>query len=342
MLETLLCQEIRNKGPLSQSYFMEIALQHPLYGYYRTQEAVARDFITSPEISQVFGELIGIWAIDYYQKREKPRSISLVEFGPGRGTLMVDFLRASKVSKKFSEALNLFLIETNPILQDIQRKRLACTPKWSKKFEDILFTEDPLIIIANEFFDALPVKYFVRKDNIIYERYVILKKNKLVFSLNPLQGNEGPDEGWEESLATEDLIDQICKKLLKQTGVFLCIDYGYEEGKGDSLQALYQGKPSEPLLKIGQSDLTCHVNFGRMKEIALSQGLGVLGPISQGRFLKNLGINTRISLLKQINSCQSAGLEAAATRLTHPQQMGTHFKVMAIFSPPQITPLGFD
>ena len=156
-----------------------------------------------------------------------------------------------------------------------------------------------------------------------------------------LQDNKGPEEIWEESPQAEFLFNTICDRLLKQNGAFLCIDYGYEKGQGDSLQALFKGKLSAPLHHIGKSDLTCHVNFGRLKEMALSKGLSVLGPLPQECFLKNMGLDIRITLLKHQNPSQAASLDIAAARLTSPQQMGTLFKAMVVFSPSTIKPAGF-
>ncbi len=342
MLDRLLRKEIQEKGPLTQSRFMELALQHPLYGYYRSQEAIAHDFITAPEISQVFGELIGAWVIDYYTKLKEPSRIDLVELGPGRGTLMADLLRIGERAPLFSQAIHLTLVEINPLLRAAQRKVLPPHATWVEHFEEVSLSSAPLVIIANEFLDALPTDYYVRKENVLYKRSIDFKENQFVFTLLPLSENYGRDESWEESPQADVLIKNICLRLLRQSGVFLCIDYGYEKGQGDSLQALYKGKPSPSLSHLGQSDLTCHVNFNRIKEISLSQGLKVLGPLPQGRFLKNLGLETRIGMLKHKNPFDKAALEAAAQRLSHPQQMGTLFKAMAVFSPSLPIPAGFE
>lgn len=342
MLESLIKQEIHENGPLSQSRFMEFALHHPLHGYYRSREAVGHDFTTSPEISQVFGELMGAWAIDYYQKLKEPKNMSLIELGPGKGTLMADFLRTAKISKSFIESINVTLVETNPLLKAIQLKTIPSSATWTLRFEDIPLSSSPLIIIANEFFDALPTDCYVRKDDVLYEKRVAVKDGKLAFTPIMLQDSRGPNQTWEESPTAAILTHEICTRLLKQTGVFLCVDYGYERGAGDSLQALFKGELSDPLTHVGQSDLTCHVNFDQLKGIALSRGLSVLGPLSQGQFLKMIGIDMRIEMLKRENPSQKASLEAAAIRLTHPQQMGDLFKVMAIFSPSTVAPAGFE
>jgi len=342
MLEQILQQEIKQKGPLSQSRFMELALQHPIYGYYKSNEAIGQDFTTSPEISQVFGELIGAWAIDCYEKLGYPTTLSLVELGPGKGTLMADFLRMSKISPAFSQALNIHLVEINPLLKPIQERTIAYPLHTVESFYQIPESSDPLIIIANEFFDVLPTNYFVRKDNILYERCIDYHNETFNFTLLKRMDNPGPDQAWEESPASIALIKEIFTKLLKQKGIFLCIDYGYEQGHGESLQALFEKKFSDPLCHIGKSDLTCHVNFGRLKEIARLNGLGVCGPLPQGQFLNNIGFELRIEMLKHKNPLEIKNLDRSATRLTHPQEMGELFKVMAVFSPPTFTPLGFE
>jgi NADH dehydrogenase [ubiquinone] 1 alpha subcomplex assembly factor 7 len=341
MLESILHQEIQEQGPLSQGRFMELSLQRPLYGYYRSQEAVSRDFTTSPEISQLFGDLIGAWVLDYYIKLHEPKSLSLVELGPGKGTLMADILRIGKLSSPFLKALKVHLVEINPLLKEAQGKTIPYPATWVEKFEEMAPSNDPLIILGNEFFDAFPTHCYARKNNVLYERCIDHQDEEFVFTFMPLQKDPGPDQIWEISPVAHALMDEICTRLLRQRGIFLCIDYGYETGEGDSLQALYKGQFSHPLSHIGASDLTCHVNFGNLKEIALAKELGVLGPISQGQFLKNLGLDLRLKMLKNQNPSLKACLEAGALRLTHPQQMGDIFKVMAVYSPSCIEPTGF-
>lgn len=342
MLEQLLHQEIEQKGPVPQSRFMELALQHPTYGYYKSHEAIGQDFTTSPEISQVFGELLGAWALDYYEKLEQPEFLSLVELGPGKGTLMADFLRMSKISPAFAHALHIHMVEINPLLKLIQQRAISRPLHYVEQFHHIPDSPHPIILIANEFFDVLPTNFYVRKDNILYERFVDYQNGKFSFTLLKLMDNQGPDQSWEESPSSIVLMNQICKRLQKQRGVFLCIDYGYEHGQGESLQALFGKEFSDPLCHIGKSDLTCHVNFGHLKKIALLNGLGVCGPLPQGQFLKNIGLDIRIEMLKHKNPLERENLVMGAIRLTHPQQMGELFKVMAVFSPPLLNPLGFE
>lgn len=343
MLEALLRKEIQEKGPLSQSRFMELALHHPAYGYYRTQEGIGKDFITAPEVSQIFGELIGVWAIDYYKKLGKPETITLVELGPGRGTLMVDFLRVAKLFPPFLQALTLHLIEVNPSLKKIQEINIQHPSiVWHEKFEDIPVSPSPLLIIANEFFDTFPTRCYIRQKNTLYERFVGIEEDRLTFVLKPLRKDEGREEIWEESPAVEASMKEIQIRLLKQCGAFLFFDYGYEKGTGDTLQGLFEGKPSFPLSHVGHSDLTCHVDFGSLKKMALAEKLGVLGPLPQGKFLRNIGLDLRIKTLKHNNPAKWASIETAVERLVHPQQMGLLFKVMTMFSPSSLKPLGFE
>ncbi len=343
MLEEILKQHIEVHGPITQSEFMEFALQHPKYGYYQKHESVSKDFTTAPEVSQVFGELIGAWAIDIYQKLGQPHQVSLVELGPGKGTLMKDFLRVAQIhSPPFYQAINLSLIEKHPELRKIQKSIGHSNMIFAENFEDIPANQSPFIILANEFFDAIPTNYYIRKDNKLYERRLACKQNQLHFNMEYVKEDQGEDLIWEHSPITMNIIHQICDRLLKQSGIFLCIDYGYDQGQGDSLQALYNGEPSDPLTHMGESDLTCHVNFKAIKEFALSRDLCVSGPLPQGLFLRNLGLDQRFDSLKMKNPDQAAQLDAARTRLTHPQQMGSLFKVIAIYSPATLLPEGFE
>ena len=253
---------------------------------------------------------------------------------------MADLLRVAPLSPPFLQALQIHLVEINPLLKQSQQKTIDHpTLHWHETI-NTLPTQAPLIILANEFFDALPTNYYIRKENILYERQVDLAKEEFV--LHPLGPDEGEDTAWEESPATLMIFETLGQRLHTQEGALLLIDYGYETGQGDTLQALYQGAPSSPLSHVGQSDVTSHVNFGALKKAALDQGLTVFGPVPQGSFLKNLGIDVRTALLKHKNPQMSASLTAACERLTHPHQMGTLFKVMAIASSNALPLEGFE
>lgn len=338
MLESRLRQEIQEKGPLSQSLFMELSLQT----YYGTHDSM-KDFTTSPEVSQMFGELIGLWVLDLYEKLGSPPHIMLVELGPGKGTLMADVLRVAKVFPPFFQALDVHLVEISPLLKEAQEKSIRHPDvTWHESFDDIPISCNPIILIANEFFDVLPTSCYIRKENILYERCIGMKEEDFSFVLVPLRKDQGPDHLWEESPLVCALMQDINTRLLKQSGAFLCIDYGYATGEGETFQALFEGCPSNPLSHVGESDLTCHVNFGHLKTLSVAQGLGMREPLPQGHFLKNLRIDKRVEALKRQNPSQGAILDAAYTRLTHPQQMGTLFKAMTVFSPLSLTPLGFE
>lgn len=339
MLEVQLLDEIEKNGPLPQSQFMEKALQT----YYQNHIVLGKDFTTAPEVSQVFGELIGLWLLDMYQQLGRPEKISLVELGPGKGTLMADVLRIAKMVPAFSDALEIYLVEFSPLLKSLQKKTISHPSiKWLEKIEDIPSSSTPLLVIANEFLDALPTTYYSRKNNDLYERCVGAKEGKISFQFKYLCQNPGPETLWEESVAVKSLIEGLCKRLKKQTGAFLCLDYGYEKGEGDTLQALFEGHPVDPLSHIGDADISCHVNFGHLRELVLKEGLKAWGPLPQGTFLKNLHIKERIERLKKTNPSQKGSLEAAYTRLTHPSQMGLLFKAFAITFPISLEPIGFD
>lgn len=337
MLKSLIIKEIQDKGPMPQDRFMELALSHPDYGYYRTQESVTKDFTTAPEISQMFGELIGVWVHDIYEQLGKPNKIDLVELGPGKGTMMADVLR---VIPDLSPVLNVYFIEIHSKLKETQLSKVQQAHSL-ESFDKLPQTSNPLIILANEFFDVLPTKYYERKNNNLFERCIGIKDGELKFELCQREESQGYDQLWEESPRTERILEQICSRILEQQGAFLCFDYGYEKGQGDSLQALYKGAPSRVLQHIGKSDLTCHVNFGRLKELALRYGLCVKGPTQQGHFLMNMGLDVRMDMLKHKNPSKNTSLELEALRLVHPQQMGSIFKGFTAFSP-YLKPKGFE
>lgn len=318
--------------------FMEGANQ----AYYAHSNTVGQDFTTAPEISQVFGELIALWVFDLYEKLGRPRKLMCVELGPGRGTLLADLLRVASKVPSFYQALEIHLVETSSALAEIQGHVLVhpCIC-WHKSFEEIPVSSAPLIVIANEFFDTLPTSFYRRHNNLLCERRVACEDEKFVFCDWPLGRDEGPDSLWEESVVACRLMEQISNRLLSQRGAFLCLDYGYEEGVGDTLQALFKGQPASPLDEVGAADLTCHVNFKNLRTIALSKGLKGAGPVPQGLFLRALGIEDRIKRLKEKNPHARATLEAAYQRLLHPAQMGLLFKAMTVFFPHSLHPLGF-
>lgn len=340
---------IARNGPISIADYMAIALSHPEHGYYMTRDplGVAGDFITAPEVSQMFGELVGLWCVQTWRDNGAPRPFALVELGPGRGTLMSDLLRASqKVAPDFAEAARVHLVETSPALRARQRALLGEAAHWHAQFDSVPAL--PLLLIANEFFDALPVHQFVRTARGWCERYVGLvpgaepPRLSFVMAPNPLPSDTIVPQSLRDSAmgtlfelrpAAETLIEAIAARIATREGIAaLVIDYGYmARMAGDSLQALRAHKPQDPLKHPGEADLTAHVDFAALAEAARRGGACVCGPVTQGAFLTALGIAQRAERLAgEASETESADTRAALRRLTHQDAMGTLFKALAL------------
>ncbi len=324
---------IQKEGPIDVGRFMALALGHPEFGYYMTRDPFGRggDFTTAPEISQMFGEMIGAWVADVWTQMGRPDFV-LLECGPGRGTLMADMMRATKNVPGFHEACSVHLMEISPVLKDKQAGVLAdYKPMWHAGLESVP-KDKPLIMIANEFLDALPVRQFVRDGGAWHERMVDFKDGTFVFV--PEQG-----EIMEQSPACVDFIKDVSAHLQKTGGAALFIDYGYTSGTGESLQAVKNHKYVPVLEDVGNADLTAHVDFAALKEVA---GVKVLGPVEQGAFLRKLGIEARAEMLAQKAAPeQKVQLQNALQRLCDSGQMGSLFKVMGLVHGETIHPAGF-
>jgi NADH dehydrogenase [ubiquinone] 1 alpha subcomplex assembly factor 7 len=355
-LENHIVGLIRQGGPIPLDAFMDIALGHPEYGYYRTRDPLGRrgDFITAPEISQMFGELIGLWCVDMWQKLGSPSSFNLIELGPGRGTLMADALRAAKLVPAFRTAAKVTFVETSPTLRAEQKKRVP-DASWIEQSGDLL--PGPSLIIANEFFDALPIRQFQQTDSGWKERCVTLPAQ----SKNATPNFEFclSDETCDPALlsskvrgAPEGSIAEICPlgqqiagdlagHLDAAPGAALIIDYGYtHSAPGDTFQALKGHAYVSPLADPGEADLTAHVDFAALARAA--SGATSHGPVDQGAFLKALGIEARAGILMaNAKPHQRQEIEAAHHRLTDPTAMGSLFKVMALTSRGIPVPAGF-
>ncbi|MGP8231382.1 MAG: class I SAM-dependent methyltransferase [Methylovirgula sp.] len=345
-------------GPISLERFMTLALQHPQHGYYRTRLPIgaAGDFITAPEIHQMFGELIGLWVVEVWQQMGEPSPLHLVELGPGRGTLMADLLRVAKVRPAFVQAAQIHLVEASEALMEVQHETLAGTQiTWHRAIEDI--PEGPAIIIANEFFDALPIRQYVRTERGLCERVVGLNaEGELCFGLvptgaPPASGQVAQGTVLEIGAAAQAVMRLLAGRLVTAPGALLAIDYGYSQpGAGETLQALTRHRPDDPLRAPGEADLTAHVDFAALARAAQAEGAAVHGPISQGKFLARLGIFERAAALKRkATGAQSAAIDAALARLALPgpesgpnASMAELFKVLAITSPDLPAPPGFD
>ena len=337
-LADILRRQIAQSGPLTIAEYMALCLQHPRHGYYITRDPFgsAGDFTTAPEISQMFGELVGL-ALAQIWLDQGGGPMVLAEAGPGRGTLMADILRATARVPGFHAAMDVHLVETSPVLRARQREALGGRHvTWHDAVADL--PEGPMLFIANEFFDALPIRQFLRLSKGWAERCVGLDAGRLAFGLLP----PGPQpvldalfadlpEGHlvEWCPAASPIMEEIAARVARG-GAALILDYGAADGTGDTLQALRAQTPVDPLATPGEADLTAHVNFGHLaRAAALPFALE-----DQGAFLELLGITARARQLASGNP----GIAAAHRRLTHPSEMGTLFKVLGLTARPGALP----
>jgi SAM-dependent MidA family methyltransferase len=356
-LEAEIRARIEEQGPISVADYMEMCLSHPTHGYYATRDpfGVRGDFVTAPEISQMFGELIGLWAASVWQIMGEPDPLQLVELGPGRGTMMADVLRAARIVPGFAKAVRVHLVETSPVLRARQKETLSGFGVPLTWHDGVRMPWKPSIVLANEFLDALPVNQAVKVAGGWRERKVAIDGDRLAFTLDGdvmwrvdealPAGLRGAPEG----AVFEWRVDWIMREIARHAasyGTALLIDYGHSEsGIGETLQAVAGHRFADPLAAPGEADLTAHVDFQALREAAASQGPRIHGPVTQGEFLRRLGIAERAAKLKATASpAQAADIDAALARLTDsgPTGMGSLFKVMAM-AHPQLPPLpGFD
>ncbi|MBN9582977.1 MAG: SAM-dependent methyltransferase [Afipia sp.] len=329
--------------------YMDLCLTHPEHGYYRTRDPLGRDgdFITAPEVSQMFGELIGLWAASVWHAMGMPAQVRLIELGPGRGTMMADALRAIRIVPAFHEAIRVHLVETSPALRRKQSDRLADYPdvQWHDSIDDI--PEGPSIILANEFFDALPVHQAVKTDSGWHERVVRLDGDALAYGeakdpiprfamLLPPQVREAPPGAIFEWRPDAQIMT-LARRVRDHGGAALIIDYGHlRSDAGDTFQAVARHSFTNPLRQAGLADITAHVDFQALAHAAEDIGGRVHGPVEQGAFLKALGIETRaLTLMKNASPEESLAIDAALKRLTGSgtEGMGSLFKVLGISHP---------
>lgn len=337
----LIRAEIAAEGPMRVDRYMALCLSHPQYGYYMTRDPLGArgDFITAPEISQMFGELIGLWLVDLWQ-RSGSTSFHLAELGPGRGTLMADALRAAGGAPGFSDAARVHFVEISPALRAEQAARV---PQASHHDSIETLPDDaPLFVIANEFFDALPVRHWLLRPGApegLSERLIDVDSDRLVW--RPAQTSQGTVIV-EQCPAAEAVAQDLAARIAGQGGVLLAIDYGYDRpGVGSTLQALAGHAHVDPLAQPGEADLTAHVNFRALGAALGRGGLERHGPVSQGQFLRALGLDVRAATLVRANADATDSLMAAMRRLADPDQMGDLFKVLAATAPSTPTPAGF-
>ncbi len=312
--------------------------------YYATRDPFS-DFTTSPEITQVFGELLGLWAAVCWRMMGMPTPVLLIEAGPGRGTLMADALRATaRAAPDFRAALRLHLVETSPRLRAIQAERVAGAT-WHDDIGSV--PDGPFLLLANEFLDALPIRQFVHRPGGWAERYV--EEGKFVERLAAPEDiaaawRDDPEGSIRELCpAAHGVVQAIAARGRTHPGAALLIDYGPEQdAPGDSLQAIAAGKPIDPLTTPGSADLTAHVGFSRLAETAGAAGLTVHGPVPQGMFLARLGLFQRSNrLARSLPPARADAIMQAARRLGEPDRMGRLFKAMALSHPAMAECPGF-
>ena len=339
-LREALLARIAAEGPMSVADYMAECLLDPRHGYYATRDPLgaAGDFTTAPEVSQVFGELIGLCLAQAWLDRGRPAPVRLVEMGPGRGTLMADALRAARAVPGFFDAASVHLVEASPVLRGAQARALGNGPTWHDRLEEV--PEGPLLLVGNEFLDALPVRQFVREGAVWRERMVGADGTALAFGIAPptvplflaQRLRDTPDGGLVEwRPAVPALMAEVERRIAADGGVALWIDYGEWGSRGDTFQAVRSHAFADPLETPGQADLTAHVDFEAVARAA--PRLAASGPTPQGVFLERLGATARAQALAR--GLEGTALEAAVAahrRLTHPEEMGTLFKVLALTS----------
>ena len=359
----LLKRRIAESGPITIAAFMEACLADPDFGYYRTRDPFGRDgdFTTAPEISQIFGELIGLWCVEVWRGMGAPPCVRLIELGPGRGTLMADALRAARLVPAFLDAVELHLVETSPVLRVRQAETLRTVgpdPRWHATLDAV--PAGPAIVIANEFLDALPVRQFVHRADRWHERCVGLDRSgALAYCLSegalddpgiipaPLRARTPEDALVEVRPAAGEVLEALARRGARHALAALIVDYGHvAQGPGETLQGVRGHRYADPLCDIGAVDLTAHVDFAALADAARDAGLEVWGPTTQGAFLLQLGLAERCArLAASVPPDTARTVEAAAARLVETGQMGDLFKVVALTSatlpapPPFRTPM---
>lgn len=349
-LRALLCARIAQNGPMSLADYMAECLLHPEHGYYTTRPPFGSqgDFITAPEVSQMFGELLGLCLAQSWLDQGAPTPFTLADLGPGRGTLMADMLRATRSVPGFHAGARIMLVEASEALQERQSALLADYDVTHAATVDAL-PEQSLYVTANEFFDALPIRQFTRATDHWRETQVGASDAALILghgpalpqpALNDRLADTKPGDVVEYAPAAAPIMDAIGGRIARHGGAGLIIDYGDWRSLGDTFQALQDHAPVDPLADPGRADLTAHVDFEALATAAPCQ-ISRLTP--QGVFLERLGITQRAhALAAGLRGSELEGHVAAHRRLTHPDEMGNLFKVMGLFPPGSSPPPGLE
>lgn len=344
-LETRIRRVIAATGPISVADYIALALGDPTHGYYTSRDpfGAAGDFVTAPEVSQMFGELVGIWCLAVHAAMGAPDPVRLVELGPGRGTLMADLLRAAALRPAFRRVASVHLVETSPVLRARQAERLSglAEPAWHGRVEEV--PGGPAIVVANEFFDALPIRQLVKTADGWRERLVGLDaEDRLAFgagtgAVDPALLPEGADDEpvgsvFELARPAAAVMAGIAARLVRQGGAMIVFDYGHiRSGFGETLQAVRAHAYADPLDRPGEMDLTAHVDFEALASAARAAGAMVHGPVTQGDFLLSMGLLERAGRLGAGRPPhEQKAIAAAVERLAGPGEMGRLFKAMAV------------
>ncbi|HEY0328664.1 MAG TPA: SAM-dependent methyltransferase [Rhodopseudomonas sp.] len=349
-LQDVIKQLIKSAGPMPVWRYMELCLTHPGFGYYVSRDPLGRegDFTTAPEVSQMFGELLGLWAASVWKSIGSPQLVRLIELGPGRGTMMADALRALKVVPPLFQALHIHLIEINPVLREKQKATLAGVENlhWHASLGEV--PGGSSIILANEYFDVLPIHQMVRGERGWHERTVEIDANdRLVFGVAPepiphfeqllpplvRAAPQGAVFEWRPDAE----IMTIASRVRDEGGAALIIDYRHlRSDAGDTFQAIARHSFADPLQNPGRADVTAHVDFQALARGAQDMGARVHGPVTQGEFLKRLGVENRaVALMGKASLEISEDVASALKRLVEGGRggMGSMFKVMAVSEP---------
>lgn len=352
---------IQSDGPLTIAAYMADALYDQRAGYYATKDPIGAggDFVTAPEISQMFGELIGLWCLSTWLEMGAPKSLRLIELGPGRGSLMADALRAARVRDDFLAALKVTLVEVSPALQAAQAETLSSAPVVVEYAPELPTTgAEPAIIIANEFLDCLPIRQFVKLEGAWRERLVGQHPEDpgaLAFVFDPAPAAApdlalipshlvDADEGTLVEVRPADarIAEACAARLNRHGGRAVFIDYGPAEATGgDTLQAVRAHEKVSPLADPGQADLTARVDFGAFARAAIAAGLDVAGPKEQGQWLVDLGVQHRAIALMAAEEDKKHAIATQVFRLTDASQMGALFKAMCLSPAGSPPPPGF-
>jgi NADH dehydrogenase [ubiquinone] 1 alpha subcomplex assembly factor 7 len=350
-LETEIRRRITGAGPMPVGQYMALCLTDPEHGYYMQRDPLGArgDFITAPEISQMFGELLGLWSMAVWKLMGEPDSLRLIELGPGRGTMMLDILRTAYALPEFRKALRLHFVEVSPLLEERQRRAISSSNvpvEWHKTLDQVPY--GPSIVLANEFFDALPVQQAVMCVDGWHERVVKLdQQGRLQYSNArdpiPLFEQMLPKTLRDAAIGeifewrADNVALELGRRVARTAGAALVIDYGHiESATGDTLQAVGQHTYANPLQGPGTVDLTAHVDFQALAQAAESMGARVFGPLDQAAFLRNLGIESRAAVLrKAVPPSKVPEIDSALERLTSTARlgMGQLFKVIGFAHP---------